>query len=571
MNHLKIKNLPRTVGALVFTVITPLVFAQDEGIAVIQAVDAKPLSKPSMVSSATVPATQSLKKALKEFGLEPGSKKTASGIRVISIQPAFANVEAYDPDFMQIRESLAVEAQLAAKRSIIESLSSDAKALRTVTKFDNPVMKQIEEKEGIYKKAIEQQQKQAEAAQAEAAELLRGVDDAQADLIAGATFGDRFMELLEASIKKLDAEYDPSQLDENKKKRLEDLKKRYDRAKKAEEAALAAKSEVEAKEAELVDSTKKRVGSSMAISAEMPLFGATVIQSADRYNDLDGELEVAVAVVWSQKLEEEARRVFTKGGNLEPKPGKPSLAQWIEQQDLEVMVGPRRYIADDGSINFLGFSAVEVPSDSGMKADAISEAELFSKQAALLSLLGEVSSTRAAQRMRNDRLVDGKVKPETYKAMVADMKEEVSVSNFRGLETITTEEVIHPATGKRIYVSVANINSMLAKESDELMANTYALLKEFNAIQSVRQGQKQGMIESAEETRNNAALIQQGRTEGRQAVNQEYENNLAEKAARGNANKAGDSSSGGRVSASGQGGQGQSGTFMNRGTIERDF
>ena len=197
------KKLSSTLGALLFVLTTPYVFSEDEGVQAIQAVDSKPLSNPSMVSSATIPATQSLKKALQEFGLEPGSKKTPSGIRIISIQPAFANVEAYDPDFMQIRESLAVEAQLAAKRSIIESLSSDAKALRTVTKFDNPVMKQIEEKEGIYKKAIEQQQKQAQAAQAEAAELLRGVDDAQADLIAGATFGDRFMELLEASIKKI--------------------------------------------------------------------------------------------------------------------------------------------------------------------------------------------------------------------------------------------------------------------------------------------------------------------------------------------------------------------------------
>ena len=542
---------------------------QDAGVVAVEKANASP-ARASTLSSVNVSALQSIKNALKGIGLELGSKKTAAGIRIISTQAGFASVEAYDPDFLQIRESLAVEAMLAAKRSIIESISSDVDALQSVVKFDNPVMKQLQEKQNLYQKAIEQRNRQAELAKAETTELLRGVDDAQAEVIAGATVGDRFMELLEAGIKKLDSSYDPSQVDEKKKKRLEDLKARYARAQKAEETALAAKAEVEAKQAELVDSVKKQVTSNVAISAEMPLFGATVIQSADRYDDLKGELEVAVALVWSQKLEEEARRVYTKGGNGDPRPGKPSLSQWIEQQDLEVMVGPRRYIADDGSINFLGFSAVEVPSDPGMKADAISEAEMYAKQASILSLMSEVSSTRAAERMRTDSLVDGKVVPETYKAMVANMRAEFKAPNFGGLETITTEEVTHPATGKAIYVSVANINSELAKASDELMASSYALLKEVNAINSVREGQKEGMIQAAEETRNNQALIQQGRSEGRDTVNSEYKKNLDEKASRNPSQSSAAKSQAGS-GAGQQAGQGQSGTFMNRGTIERDF
>lgn len=557
------------VSSFVLALSTSLWAEQDAGVVAVEKANASP-ARASTLSSVNVTALQSVKKALKDVGLELGSKKTATGVRIISTQAGFASVEAYDADFLQIRESLAVEAMLAAKRSIIESISSDVDALQSVVKFDNPVMKQLQEKQNLYQKAIEQRNRQAELAKAETTELLRGVDDAQAEVIAGATVGDRFMELLEAGIKKIDSSYDPNQVDEKKNKRLEDLKARYARAKKAEETALAAKAEIDAKQAELVDSVKKQVTSNVAISAEMPLFGATVIQSADRYDDLKGELEVAVAMVWSQKLEEEARRVYTKEGNGDPRPGKPSLSQWIEQQDLEVMVGPRRYIADDGSVNFLGFSAVEVPSDPGLKADAVSEAEMYAKQTSILSLMSEVSSTRAAERMRTDRLVDGKVTPETYKAMVADMRAEVSIPNFGGLETITTEEVTHPATGKQIYVSVANINSELAKASDELMASTYALLKEVNAINSVRKGQKEGMMQAAEETRNNPTLIQQGRSEGSGAVNSEYKKNLDEKASR-SAPQPSTAQSQAGSGASQQAGQGQSGTFMNRGTIERDF
>lgn len=557
------------VSALSLSLSTSIWAEQDAGVVAVEKADATP-GRASTLSSATIPALQSVKKSLKDIGLELGSKKTPTGVRIISTQAAFASIESYEPAFLQVRESLAVEATLAAKRSIIEAISSDVDALQSVVKFDNPVIKQLQEKQTLYDNAVKQRNRQADLAKAETADLLRGIDDAQAEAIAGATVGDRFMELLEAGIKKLDSSYDPNQADEKKKKRLEDLKVRYARAQKAEEAAMAAKAEIEAKQAELVDSVKKQVTSNVAISAEMPLFGATIIQSADRYDDIKGELEVAVALVWSQKLEEEARRVYTKGGNGDPRPGKPSLSQWIEQQDLEVMTGPRRYIADNGSINFLGFSAVEVPSDSGLKADAISEAELYAKQAAILSLRSEASSARAAERMRTDRLVDGKVTPETYKSMVANIRAEVSVPNFGGLETITTEEVTHPATGKQIYVSVANINSELAQASDELMASSYALLKEVNAIDSVRRGQKEGMVQAAEETRNNAALIQQGRSEGSDAVNSEYKKNLDEKASR-NAPQPPIAKSQADSSTSQQAGQGQSGTFMNRGTIERDF
>ena len=132
---------------------------QDSGIVAVEKANASP-ARASTLSSVNVSALQSIKKALKDIGLELGSKKTATGIRIISTQAGFASVEAYDPDFLQIRESLAVEAMLAAKRSIIESISSDVDALQSVVKFDNPVMKQLQEKQNLYQKAIEQRNRQ---------------------------------------------------------------------------------------------------------------------------------------------------------------------------------------------------------------------------------------------------------------------------------------------------------------------------------------------------------------------------------------------------------------------------
>lgn len=543
------------------------VYSLGAGAQIVEAVDREPVRDATKYSGVEKSASQALKEILRAKGIDEGSRNpTGENFTTVVVQQAFASVSPYAEDFMEIRESLVIEAQLMAKRRIIEAISSDFKAIVAVKGSDDPIIAQIEAEQSKYDRALEDQKRQSDLAQKEVADLLKGVDDAQSDLIAGATFGDRMMELLEAGIKKLDENYDPSAVDTDKAQRLENLKKRLENAKRAQAVAEAARSEIASKQAELKSRTKRSVSSSMAISAEMPLFGATAIASADRYNDLEQVLEVAIAVVWSQKLEEESRRVFTGAGNLEPRPNKLSLNEWLDQQDLAVMIGPRRYIASDGSINFLGFSAVEIPSDPMLRTSALSYVELFAKQAAILSVVGEVESVRAAERRRNDNLVDGKISPKTYRSMAEEMQQVAEGSNFAGLDIVTTVETVHPATGKPIYVAVGNVNSMQAQQSDALLKDAYALLKEFNAIQSTRKGEKAGMIESAEQTRNNQALIDAGRRSGSAAVDAQFKENTRP-APKPNQTD----SSVQQPNQSAPPASGQSGVFINRGGIDRDF
>jgi hypothetical protein len=557
-----------SVAVLSLSIFSSNAFSLDAGAQVIEAADRTPARDATKYSGTEKSALQALKEILREKGIDEGSRNpTGENFTTVVVQSAFVSVSPYADNFMELRESAVVEAQLMAKRRIIEAISSDFNAIMGVRGSDDPVIKQIEAEQSKYDRALDDQKRQVELAQKETARLLQGVDDAQADLIAGASFGDRMMELLEAGIKKLDENYDSNAVDEEKAQRLENLKKRLENAKRAEDVAASARDEIRAKEEELKTRTKRSVQSSMAISAEMPLFGATAISSADHYNDLNQVLEVAIAVVWSEKLEAESRRVFSGAGNLEPRPGKPSLNEWLDQQDLAVMIGPRRYIAADGSINFLGFSAVEIPSDPMLRTSAMSYAEMFAKQAAILSVVSEVESVRAAERRRNDNLVDGKISPKTYKSMAEEMKQSAQGKNFAGLDIVTVRETVHPASGKPIYVAVGNVNSAAAQQSDELLKDAYALLKEFNAIQSTRQGEKAGMIESANETRNNQALINAGRRAGAAAVDGQYQENTRPASTNSQSNSEVQQQGGSTVS----GGSGQSGVFINRGRIERDF
>jgi hypothetical protein len=539
--------------------------ATDEGQQTVIQAQSAPIRAESIITPPGRSALQALKDYLRENNLPTGGiHGEGDTLKIFSVQNAKASVAPYSTDFMTIRESLLIQAMLAAKANIVTSISTNVEALRYVTSNSDPVMSQIAQKEDVYKKALASQRKQVELAQKEVSQMLQGVDDAQAKVIEGATFSDKLMSLLDASIKKLDESYDPSNADQAKQKRLDDLKSKLERARRDQKAAEDARAEIEAKEAELVSNKKKEIGSKFALNSNMPLFGATIIQTADTYTD-DEVMEVAVAMVWSKKLEKNARTVLLSEseGIGEPLPNKVSFDEYIRSQDLSVFMGPRRYLAADGTINFLGVSAAEIPSDPGLYDNAVDLAEMFAQQHAVLSVISEVSVKKAAEMVRVDRLVDGKIKPEVYQSMVKDLRESAK-ANISGLNVYDRMDTVHPVTGKPIVVAVAVINSRMIHQSDSVLADTYALLKEFNANQSVREGMREGMARSAEETRDNEKLKAQGRTSGAVAVNERYDPSQAQATqptrSAGSAPKSEPSANGG-----------QTGTFISKGVLERDF
>ena len=169
------------------TIVLGSVAHSDPGQTVVIQAQNAPIVQPKRLSSPVVPAKKALTDYLREQGIRQGSSSEGDSVTIINIQSARTNVASYSSDFMDLRDSLAVEAQLMAKANIIESISSDAKALRSVVKFSNPVMKQIAEKENIYRQAIATQKRQVEQAHNAVARMLKGGEDSHAAVIVGAT------------------------------------------------------------------------------------------------------------------------------------------------------------------------------------------------------------------------------------------------------------------------------------------------------------------------------------------------------------------------------------------------
>ncbi len=452
--------------------------------------------------------------------------------RIMVIKQVGEAIDSFDPDFLQKREALAIEASLLAKANIIESFTTNASAENVLSVPGNPIAKQLEAEQKQIKDMEAQAERLYRQAQSESTALISAYDEARADELRGVTVGDRLNALLEATVKKLDETFDTQQITDDKKQRLEDIKLRLGKAQQIEEDKRGLLEEVQKKITELQGQVKKETRSAIETTSSMPLFGATTLMQVESYDDLRGQYTIASLVVWSPKLELEARDILMRGGKGKPRNNKISLDDWLDKQNLSSMVGARRYLANDGSTNFMGISAVEYdPNDMGSYSILEEEAILWAKQAAILSLKSSVESVKSAERLKRDiRGADGKIESKLLKDFSANIQESVKNLTIRGLETVRIEETVHNPTGKNIIVAVANVNSALAVKASGIMKDMYATLKEVNADQSFIKGEEAGMKAEANKTLNNRAIYNAGVASGANQVASEYDSRAEDRA-----------------------------------------
>jgi hypothetical protein len=512
-----------------------------------------------------------LRKLARDKGFKVGGWDNEKN-RIMVITRTGDAMDAFDPDFLQKREALAIETSLLAKARIIESFSTTASAENILAVPGNPIAKQLEAEQKQLKDMEERAQKFYVDAQKETAVLIEAFDQARADELRGVTFGDRLNALLEASIKRLDETFDSQQITDEKKQRLEDIKLRVERASAIEEQRKELFESVQEKIAVLQGEIKKETKSSIETVSSMPLFGATTLMQVESYDDLRGQYDIASLIVWSPKLELEARGILIGEGKGAPRDNKLSIDEWLDKQNLASMVGARRYLASDGSTNFMGISAVEYdPDDGGAYSMLEEEAILWAKQAAILSLTASVESVKSAERLKRDVLgADGKTESKINKTFSASIQESVKDINIRGLETLRIEETVHEPTGKNVIVAVANVNSALAVKASSLMADTFAALKEVNEDQSFIKGEEAGMRAEAAKTANNQQIFNAGAAAGANQVAAEYDSRerprLAPKDKEGEQVNTGSRQTKARAS-----GQGQSGSWSGDLDVDDDF
>ena len=456
---------------------------------------------PTAKASKATDANTAVAKALRERGFVQGYDPDRGSI--IQIGQAMDNMEnPASPDFMTVRELLVRQAELDAK---IQIASVVRRQMNGSTRVNTPGTQEnadFRQKFADQIAAVEQQK-------AKVAELLQLLEQAEGNKLAGTTVDDQWKKVMDGIIKRLDDKYNKEDIAVEKQQQYLQIKAAYDQAK-----------------AQLDDLTQKKdalyprktVETEAESFAEMKLCGAVDLVQSESW---DGKiLHVAVAVVWSPKLQERALVTLGCGSPVGGKPGEKSLDAWLQEQadsgELARLVGTKQYVDDKGRQFVLGFSAAEVPADATDYEDAIAQADLLATQAVGFYLFsegeGRSSVTNAMAKFKGKSSeVAGRVSGVLTQAMPTD----ISIS---GLGKVFSTKCRNELSGKEIYVSVAAVDSVLAGKSSEVLRSWYAGAAEAVATSQYLAAEQKGMSQVFEDVKKSGVAAQAGLAAGQQAV-----------------------------------------------------
>ena len=416
--------------------------------------------------------------AMVKWVADHGYEQGFNDARGYFLQIGVARDNSFDPldeDFMTKREMLYREAQLRAKvdisglvdreingRNWKEGLSAD-----DVRKFELKYAREINEMNEMKRKV---------------ANLMLAMNAAETECLKGVTATDRLNALVDKVIKRLDRSFDAGQIVADKKARYESIRAAYADAK-------AAADELEQKKIDMFPS--QTVNAKVDTAVRIKLHGAIPLHQMESF--VGNEFQVAVAMIWSPKLEDRAAKMLARGEIAKGKPTEDrTLGEYLKanRDALSAMVGARQYIDKNGKLYFIGISSQEIPNDAVEKDEAITFADQMAMQAVVMSLFVEgkgVTSAQAALAKRKGRSGD------VMKSLAENMEESTPKDlSVGGLGKVYSLETKYPITHKPIYVSVAAIDSTLAarsaaiKRAWDVRAND--TVRTLHAIAGERQG-----------------------------------------------------------------------------------
>ena len=529
---------------------TPPQQVSDGGVEVVQ--EAQQMPAP--------PASKKFKDAKAVLNAQLRAKNWKSGWdrnkkRYIVVESAMFEVAdpASNSNFIVLRDAAIKRAILQAKAKIIEFCNTKMDAMDMVhTPGTNLNLALNKDLLAIESNLVAQKE--------ELATLLAKYNKAEADALRGTTFSDRLDDLMAATIKKIDKEYNANARDEKYAAKLAEAKQNFEVAKKR----IA---ELEKKAKAMKGSVARSQSSAVKTFASMPLYGASAIMQTESWNGKN--YQVAVAMVWSIALERSARAIVTgEAYKLKPKANGKTVAEWIESQNLATMVGPRQFVDKDGSRWFIGIAAR--PYDEAELNEVQMEknkdlAESFAKSVAAFSVWGDVESYKLA-RQEVKTLANGKdVVNNVAESMEKKLTQTIAGKTIRGLQEIATEEVEHPISGKTILVSVYAIDSISAKDALEIEKINYATKVMDERHQTVERGRDAANQDAVKNAKNRSEDFNKGYNQQSAKLVQEMQKREAGK------KKGGVSIKQSAPVVKGKPAQSQAGTFSGDNNVDDDF
>lgn len=185
-------------------------------------------------------------------------------------------------------------------------------------------------------------------------------------------------------------------------------------------------------------------------------YGYQVLEVAETLEN--GILSTAVAVLWSSKLEKDER--FARFSPPEAFPAVPDSRQpspewssWFQRQDAGHAQGFRSFRDSEGIRRFAGIGTADIEGKTGGElAAAMAEARKMASANLAYALFGSVEFPR-------DSFKADYPSPYTISSLRTLLRERMDQSRRIALNDaeVFSTTVVHPLTGRQLYVSVAGI------------------------------------------------------------------------------------------------------------------
>ena len=343
---------------------------------------------------------------------------------------------ARDRSFVRKRSIAATMAQLNAKIKIIEGIRTTMSASDQFTMPGSPIQKKLNgKKQDLDNKFDDINDRLVKA--------LEKADKAESARLEGADWNDRAEAFADALIKKLNASYNKKQIEGEKLEKAVEMNKKLEELKRLKKDLL--------EEADkLRNSVKNQTQSSVSSLAEMPLYGIMVLATEESWEPENGNYEVAVLTVWSQKHEMFTRALLTGQHKLPISGDNGELIDWLDGQKFANMIGGQNFTDSKGIRWIIGTAMSELRGNN--KKEAVLTAELLSKKEVAMALFSEIRSEKIYKNASKELVTDAL--KQTTEMKVEESLEVQNRQSFKdrdvsGVFVIDGKVIRHPFTKKK--------------------------------------------------------------------------------------------------------------------------
>lgn len=453
-----------------------------------------------------------------EDGWDPKKK------RFIAVGTAtFKSAEpAKQKNLQEVRRFAVREAELIAKSKIITFMRQEADAETQITTPGTDLNRKMNaEVENLMDDIARQREVLAD--------LLEKKNKAKADELRGTTIGDRLNDLMAAAIKKLDKEYDANARDKAAAAKYKAAVEKFTAEKNHYNELIKKAKSLRGSVVETHKSTFKSM-------AAMPLFGATVLLQTESWAK-DGTYQVSVMMVWSNVLERAARAIVTgEKFKAKPSPKGKKVQEWLREQDLACMIGPRQYIDKDGNRWFLGIAAERASRKLHPRVRHMNEqtARMWANQEAIFCVMADVKTQESAAEMmqlrESGKTADGEqdLSETTAKTMARNLGQKTKMT-IRGGQVLYSKTVKHPISGEDIYVVVYGYNPLSIGPALAGWTQNYATKVQFERHQTVERGRQAAANAAVQAAKNRPEDFQKGYNQQSKAIKKELQRRQAKK------------------------------------------